>query len=134
MDGNWIALIMAAAAAVGVVAAVVSGKKKTGSTGSDWNAQQIVVDIFDGARAKAWFQEKSRDCTADASLLVARLTPDMQKQLRIDGEAPDPEHYLILAVMENNTPRIYQMVNFDRLAEPFRQALDQCDGKMIFKK
>ena len=134
MDGNWIALIMAAAAAVGVVAAVISGKKKTENTGSNWNAQQIVVDVFDGAQAKAWFQERTRGCAGDTSLLVARLTSDMQKRLRISGEAPDPEHYLILAVMENNTPRIYQMVNFDRLAEPFRQALDQCGGKMIFKK
>ena len=133
MDGNWIALVMAAAAAAGVVAAVISGKKKAESTGPDWSAQQIVVDIFDGAQAKAWFQEKSRGCAGDTSFLVTRLTPDMQKRLRIGGEALDPEHYLILAVMENNTPRIYQMVNFDRLAEPFCQALDQCGGKMIFK-
>lgn len=134
MDGNWIPFMIAAAAAVGVTAAVVTGKKQTGETASDWRTQQLVVDVFDGPQAKAWFHEKSGGSAGDASLLVARLTPDMRKQLHIGGEAPDPNHYLILAVMENGAPSVYQMVNFGRLEESFRQTLDQCGGKMILKK
>lgn len=134
MDGNWITLIMVAAAAVGVAAAVVTRKKKTDNNASDWRTQQIVVDVFDSAQAKSWFYENSRDCSADASLLVARLTPDMQKQLRIDSEVPDLEHHLILAVLENNSTKVYQIVNFDRLEESFCQMLDQCGGKMMLKK
>ena len=33
MDGNWIALVMAAAAAAGVVAAVISGKRRPKARG-----------------------------------------------------------------------------------------------------
>lgn len=131
MDAIFTTGIMAAAVVAGVAIAVVTSRNKNRTELVDWRKEQLVVDTFDAAQAKAWFLEKSGGDTVGKQMLAALLTEDMQKQLEISGEVLDRDHYLILAILEKNTPKEYQLVNFGRLEDTFLQMLNQNGGKLL---
>lgn len=131
MDAILTTGIMAAAVVAGVAIAVVTSRNKNRTELVDWRKEQLVVDTFDAAQAKAWFLEKCGGDTVGKQMLAALLTEDMQKQLEISGEVLDRDHYLILAILEKNTPKQYQLVNFGRLEDTFLQMLHQNGGKLL---
>lgn len=123
--------VMTAAVAAGVAIAVVSSRKKTAPV--DWRKEQLLVDAFGAAQAKSWFVETCNGDTSGKQMLVASLTEQIQKQLEISGEKLDREHYLILAVLENDQPIQYRLVNFVCLEESFLRMLQEHGGKLLIK-
>lgn len=125
---NTITFFAVAAIVVGVFLAMRNGRKKK----TDWAALQMVAEVFGISQAKDWFAEKTGGHTAGKMLLVAHLTPKICPELTISGKGLDPDHYLVLAVLDaDKKTQTYQLVNFDRLENRLRQLLAENGGKVI---
>lgn len=131
METNVIIMAIAVTIVGIIIWLLITKKKKTVIVNP--LEKQLVVDVFDADCAKKWYTEKCKDNPKQKKILIAYLNEEFQKKLKLVNAGLNPEHYIILVVLEKNVPVEYQLVNFGSVEANLRRLLDENNGKVIIQ-